>query len=86
MFPIVRNSVNEFQFNMVNRAILLNQLMDNNWNKFELLLHERTLDNKEYDVFVGTSNTLNVPADLRHILDYKPKVSILCKKKKDKQL
>lgn len=77
MFPIVRNSVDVFPFNMVNRAILLNELMENNWNKFELLLHERTLDNKEYDVFVGVSNTLNVPSDLKHVLEYKPKVSIL---------
>ncbi|KAL5276255.1 hypothetical protein ACFFRR_001840 [Megaselia abdita] len=73
MFPIVRNSVDVFPFNMVNRAILLNELMENNWTKFELLLHERTLDNKEYDVFVGISNTLKVPADLKHVLEYQPK-------------
>lgn len=79
MFPMIRNSVDVFPFDMVNRAILLNQLMENNWKKFELLLNERTLDHKEYDVYVGVSNTLNVPLDLKHVLDYKPKVSKISK-------
>lgn len=81
MFPIIRNSVDVFPFNMVNRAILLNELMENNWKKFEMLLYERTLDNKEYDVFVGVSNTLKVPSDLKHVLDYKPKVRFFCRGK-----
>uniref|UniRef100_T1H252 Uncharacterized protein n=1 Tax=Megaselia scalaris TaxID=36166 RepID=T1H252_MEGSC len=47
--------------------------MMHNWKKFMTLLHERTLNGFEYDVYVGVSGYTKVPLELKHKMDFRPK-------------